>query len=328
MRRSCLCAMVLVGGLSAPALGQSFSTGKLMSTDQLMTTDQLPTMSMRPDADADADSSFTVPTDTSVSFIDSATPRTQIRLRYDLDYHNRRHTRGEYLFAKGGLPGAPGMPLPEPNVAMQELTAYVEVALTNRFSFFVDQAARWVNPQVNANEGGWGDFNFGLKWSLWSSETYLTAFQLRAYAPMAQGRALGTEHFSLEPAFLASVHLAKFLLLEGEARFWVPIGGEDFSSSLVRYGLGLSYGQRSAKEIWVTPIAEVVGWTMLDGMTQVVHPAGFEVVNASGDTIVNAYLGARLGLGERTDVYLGYGRSLTGHKWFRDTARFEFRFFF
>src|SRR5688572_3480078 len=52
---------------------------------------------------------------TNVSFIDSAFPVTNYRLRFDAMYNANRPTRAEFIWAKPGLPapGGPGVPLPE-----------------------------------------------------------------------------------------------------------------------------------------------------------------------------------------------------------------------
>ncbi len=267
--------------------------------------------------------------DSNVAFLDSALPRSHMRLRFDLDYSNRRPTRAEFLYPKGGLPGSPGMPLPETQVHAQELFYYVEMAPLPDFSFFVEQPWRWVNPEVNRNEGGWGDFNFGLKWLIFADDALLTTLQFRTYVPTSDLRALGTEHVTIEPAVLVNFRLAEYLTLEGEFRYWLPIGGTDFVGDVVRYGLGLVYGQRCPDEIWITPVAELVGWTVLDGQAMIAQsPTSFTVVDAGGHTILNAHLGIRLGFSDHADLYAGYGRALSGHAWYRDTARLEFRFFF
>ena len=57
------------------------------------------------------------------------------------------------------------------------------------------------------------------------------------------------------------------------------------------------------------------------------------VERARGDTIVNAKLGVRAGFGDRcdtgwlsrSDLYVGYGRALTGEVWYKDIVRAEFR---
>ena len=46
---------------------------------------------------------------------------------------------------------------------------------------------------------------------------------------------------------------------------------------------------------------------------------------ASGTTIVNVKLGARLGFGSAQSVYVGYGEALTKDVWYERTVRVEYR---
>ena len=140
---------------------------------------------------------------------------------------------------------------------------------------------------------------------------------------------LGTRHVSLEPALLLWSRLDERLILEGELRYWIPVGGTDFAGDVLRYGVGLSYGRRPDEGWWASPVVEVVGWTALSGKEVVAaSPPARSVQDASGDTIVNLKVGLRFGLGDRADVYAGYGRALTGEAWYRDTWRVEFRYRF
>jgi hypothetical protein len=90
----------------------------------------------------------------------------------------------------------------------------------------------------------------------------------------------------------------------------------------------------------VTPVTELVGWTVLNGLGSFVgivsatEPPGLElprthwVEGASGATIVNVKLGVRTYFGERSDVYVGWGHSLTGSRRYRDLVRVEYRLAF
>jgi hypothetical protein len=262
----------------------------------------------------------------SVSLIDSAMPRTTLRLRADFVSGIRRPTMAEYFQPQGGLPFTPGPPRPETNLNYQEYAAYVEYAVDTWFSLFLEQPLRWVNPEQNDNAWGQGDLNAGFKLSVFNAPRFLATFQLRVLVPTARNNALGSDHFTLEPALLASYRIADSFQLEGELRYWAPIGGTDFAGDILRYGLGLSYGQQGGNEIWITPVVEVVGWSMLGGKALNVTPPDIVSIEAlSGQTIVNAQAGVRLGLGANVDFYAGYNRALTGATLYRDMARFEFR---
>ena len=77
---------------------------------------------------------------------------------------------------------------------------------------------------------------------------------------------------------------------------------------------------------------ETVGWTVLDGRES---SQDRQILDATGDTIINLKIGVRVGVGaseelrgRRHSFYLGYGRALSGHIWYEDIARFEYRMTF
>jgi hypothetical protein len=261
-------------------------------------------------------------------YIDFAMPMNQIRLRYDSAYNNNRPDRAEYFYAKCGCFGgdAPGPILPERSVDFQEGSLYIELAPTERFSVFVDLPFRSINPEVNENASGFSDLRFGFKYAFIYDECQILTFQLRGYVPTGDARqGLGTDHVSLEPALLYTRRLSDTLTLYGEFGEWLPIGGTDFQGNILIYGAGLGYTAYDSGSFRVTPLAEMVGWTVLSG--QELNPNVGGAVAAGGDTIINGKLGVRAG-GPRQDFYLGYGRALTGEVWYEEIVRFEYRFKF
>jgi hypothetical protein len=270
----------------------------------------------------------TVDGQTFVGFIDHALPRTMLRGRFDLGERNVRPTRSEYFFPLGGLPGAPGPALPERRVDFQELATYFEYAWSPFLSTFIETPYRLVNPEFNDNARGVGDTNFGLKLMVWHDANFLATLQLRTYLPTASNPATGTDHATVEPGLLINWKFFENFMLEGEARYWVPIGGTSFAGDVLRSGLGLSMGNRG-EGAWFAPVVEVVGWSVLSGQQMVVTaPGSFYVEDARGQTIVNAHAGVRLGIGEHFDFFAGYGRALTDHFWSRELIRFELRWLF
>jgi hypothetical protein len=267
--------------------------------------------------------------DSSVGYIDDAIPGSRLRLRIDAAFDDRSPTRAEFFYPKGGV-GNPGLPRPETRDDYQELTTYLEWAVRPRFSVFVESPVRFLQGQVNGASVGFSDLNAGFKWAFVDNRQRVISFQVRTYAPTGDAhRGLGTDHVSLEPALLILERMSDRLRLEGELRYWVPIGGTDFAGDIVRYGIGISYGKRSADACWINPVLELVGWTVLDGKGLQVPVPGVPLIDpAGGDTIVNAKLGLRAGYGERGDVYVGYGRALTGDTWYKDMVRVEFRWKF
>ncbi|MCA9084724.1 MAG: hypothetical protein KDA81_11740 [Planctomycetaceae bacterium] len=269
---------------------------------------------------------------TNVGYIDSAPLRNQARFRYDAAYGNTIPDWGEFFYPKCGcLPNAPGPPLAETNVDYQEFRLHFEHVLAeNLFSVFAELPFRVVNPTVNRNAGGISDINAGVKVSLYDDTQQNLTFQFRTYLPTGDGsRGLGNEHISLEPAVLYLRRLSERTTLETELRDFIPIGGTDnWPANVLRYGVGISHLMYDGDHAQISPVAEAVGWSMLNGR-------GLDVATGPRDTettIVNLKLGARIGFGRATrsgtpgrSLYVGYGRSLTGTRWYDDVFRAEVR---
>jgi hypothetical protein len=264
-----------------------------------------------------------------VGYIDDAIPGTEFRLRFDAGYDFRRPTRAEFFYARPA-PGGPGLPQPEPRIDYQDFSAYLEIAPVERFSGFVEVPWRFLNPEVNPDHNGIGDMNAGFKYAFVEDADLVASFQFRTYIPTGDShRGLGNDHVSLEPALLVYRSLTERLGFEGELRVWVPVGGTDFAGEILRYGTGLYYDVVRNCRLRVSPVAELVGWTVLSGKeSQAFLPGGVAVGDAAGDTILNAKLGVRVGLGDLGDLYAGYGRPLTGDRWYENTFRVEWRLVF
>jgi hypothetical protein len=267
--------------------------------------------------------------DTWSGYIDTALPLDMVRLRFDSAFDNRQPSRGEFFYAQP-KPLGPGLPLRESNVDYQDLSLYIERKFGQRLSAFVEMPYRFANFEVNVDHSGLSDINAGFKFALVENDCNVGTFQFRVFTPTgAESRGLGTGHYSLEPAFLLYHRFSDRLTSESEARVWVPIDGtDDIPSTVLRYGTGVSYTVWSRGEIKLAPVAEFVGWTFLDGKKAAPFGSGLPPVSASGDTIVNAKLGARLKFGDRFDIYGGYGRALTGDPLYKDIYRIEARLFY
>jgi hypothetical protein len=265
--------------------------------------------------------------ETNVGYIDSALPVTQFRLRFDAAYDDNRPERVDFLYPANGLG-----PLPEPRVNYQEAMAYLEYAPLPRLSGFIEMPYRWIDPEANANHNGFGDIKTGFKFAMLYDADRILTFQMRTFLPTGSaGSGLGTHHITLEPALLLYQRLAERLSLEAELRDWIPVAAaDDFAGNVFRYGVGLSYQAYEGPLIRVSPVVELVGWTILSGKDERDGEVGLP---AKGESILNAKLGVRVSLGElcesenvsRADLYVGYGRALTGDVWYKDILRAELR---
>jgi hypothetical protein len=271
-----------------------------------------------------------VANDSRTGYIDNAVPGDIFRLRMDASYNNRRPSRAEFFWPKNGQPFTPGPPFRERRVDYQDFTAALELLAAERLSVFVELPFRLLNPAINDNTAGLADLNAGFKYAFVATDDLVATFQLRTFAPSGDAdRGLGTNHVTLEPALLAYAPLTERWRLEGEFRVWVPVDGTDFAGEVLRYGIGTSYTIYEGCRWWIAPVAEFVGWTALDGKKAFLAPSGIGFVrDAAGDTIVNAKLGVRLGLRGLGDIYAGYGRPLTGERWYENTFRLELRLVF
>lgn len=263
----------------------------------------------------------------SVSFLDSPMPLSHFRIRYDVNRDLTRPSRGEVFWAQPA-PNGPGVFLPERRVDWQDADLYLEHACSQRFSWFVQAPYRFLNPEINANQHGFADVQAGFKFAFIMKPSLIVAAQCTGHFPTADARqGLGRDFFAVEPGLLLETWLHDWVVLNAQAEYFLPFDGSDFAGEYVRYGLGLTIGDRKDKQWWVTPIAEVVGWTFISGKEQVVSDLGaVSVRNVREETIVNAYLGARLHLSEHCDFYAGYGRAVTNATWAEEMFRFEFRF--
>jgi hypothetical protein len=274
-------------------------------------------------------------------YIDNAVPVTMFRLRYDSAYRNNRPDRAEFFYAKCGCfrteqpPqfDANGPPLPETSVDYQEISPYFEYAFAPRFSAFLTVPIRFLNPDVNRNTEGLSDVSFGFKYALVYRPDQVLTFQLRAITPSGNTfDGLGTGNWWLEPGLLFLRQVSPRWQWFGELRDQIPLSPRsDFTGNVLRYGLGTSVMAIQNDRSYVAPVAEFVGWTVLNGR----ELADDRVLNARGATIVNAKLGLRVGFGRddcsnqyRNDIYIGYGRALTGEVWYKDVVRAEYRRFF
>ncbi len=249
-------------------------------------------------------------------------------------------------------PGPTGTPIPgailtspliETNLDYQELRLDYEYAFSGNFSLFVEVPLRFVDGDVLGSQSGLGDVRAGFKWGLLDSPQHHLTFQLRGYFPTGKAEdALGTDHASVEPGLLYFGRLNERWTMAAELRYWAPIDGtsgrgtgfsEDYAGDVLRYGLGFGYDFELASGTIVTPVVEVVGWSVLGGLTISSAdgtPAGtgvpgFGYREVDGENITNLKFGLRFGFSGRRSLYVGYGAALTDDVWYDDVVRVEYR---
>src|SRR5262245_31649118 len=248
------------------------------------------------------------------AYIENAVPVTMFRLRYDSAYRDNRPDRAEFFYAKCGCfhtPDAHGPPLAETSVDYQELSSYLEVAITPRFSVYGNIPVRWINPEVNSNAAGIADVDFGMKYAFIYSQRRVVSFGLRTIAPSGRSASgLGTANWWLEPGLFYLGQPTCRWQVFGEVRDQIPVDRRsDFTGNVLRYGLGTNYMVASGRWGYIAPTIEFVGWSVLSGKEAA---DGGVAVSASGDTIVNGKFGVRIGFGQanpgqpyptRSDLY-------------------------
>ena len=235
--------------------------------------------------------------------------------------------------------------------SFEEVHVYLEhVIYNNDISFFIDVPFRitsgfnFNDPNVSRFDGfegdggdtGIGDLQLGLRFSLVETCDFALSGILKGYIPTGNPRlAHGTGHGSIEFGFLFQKQYGENLTLFGQLTDWISLDDTlqepaiSGDSNVLQYGLGIGYklydGCYGGRSLTVTPVAEFVGWSVLDGITHRLDVAAnaFSVEDADGDVIINGKYGARVGMGQ-SSIYAGYGHNLTDEHWYREIVRVEY----
>ena len=281
--------------------------------------------------------------DSGAGYIDSAIVRNQVRFRADASYDSPTPYRAEFLYPKcrcpiNGVvdPAAPGPPLAETSIDYQELSGYIETMLfSDLISGFVEIPFRLIDPEINENAQGFSDINLGFRAALLRDNSRHLTFQLRTTVPTGDGaQGLGIEHVRLEPGVLFLKRCKDGTIVEGEIRDSISIGGTAWAGNVLRYGIGFSRLWYRDANLTISPVWETVAWSVLGGRVSKNVGTAAEFVEDAETTIVNTKIGARFRIasnncsGENRSLYVGYGTSLTGARWYSDTLRAEYRISF
>jgi hypothetical protein len=300
-------------------------------------------------------------------YIDDARIRSRVRVRYDNMQGADEPTRAEFWYPTLGNFGGPGpFWVDDPanpggsidEVDFQELATYVEAAFGPSFSVFGEFPVRWVSDVSfgdtstdpifeDGTQAGAGDFRAGIRYGLIACPDEYLTLQVRAWAPTGEARrALGVGHSSIDIALLYSLEIGERTTWFAEIQDWqtldadtADIAGEEveLDANVLRYGAGVGY------DLWqscgcrpqtLTGLFEVVGWTVLEGVTTQPFFDGtglgtFE--DAEGDTIINGKYGLRYSWPcgcHGQSFYVGYGHNWTEERWYSDVFRLELTHFF
>ena len=234
-------------------------------------------------------------------------------------------------------------PLIETGLDYWDISFDFEYALSRNFSLFAEIPVRQVDGETLGKETGLGDVRAGFKWGLIQNPGQHLTLQLRAYFPTGDAKkGLGTDHASLEPGLLYYGRHNERWTTAAELRYWIPIDGtsgrgtgfdEDYSGDVLRYGFGFGYDFPLASGNTVTPVTELVGWYVIDGLALssadgtpfgTTFP-GFGYRQTEGENIVNLKFGLRFGFRNSSSLFVGYGKALTDDVWYDDILRVEYR---
>jgi hypothetical protein len=287
-----------------------------------------------------------------VGYINDAGIQSQLRLRFDAGTEINAPDRAEFFYPKCGcfreLPESSGVkdpdaPGPGPGIAtdlnFQQFYLQAEYAFADRVSVYGELPVRWLQPQGFVSgtgsfddQTGISDLRLGAKLGLMATETGMLALQLQGTFPTGDGlKGLGVEHFSFEPALLFNQAVNDRVRLEGQFGFVLPIDGsngigttdDSFAGKVLYYGFGPSVEVYRGDSVRFAPVLELVGWRVIDGLSTAGFLAGAPEID--GMNVVNLKIGGRFVFGDRSSVYLGYGRGLTDDLWYHDIFRVEFR---
>jgi len=292
-----------------------------------------------------------------VGYINDSTIRSQLRVRFDAGYGLNSADRAEFFYAKYGWyahqpttfvnydPDAPG---PWPGLLadgnFSQLYLLGEYGFANsRASAFVELPVRWFRPGewipgfgVGEKSTGLSDIRFGAKLGLMSNEGTQATILFQVTTPTGDAaKALGTNHASIEPAFLLAQSVGDKVNVEGQFGMVIPTGGsaglpasspDKFSGSVLYYGVGPSVDVYSTGTVRFAPVVELVGWSVLGGFrTTCGDETCFLEANDPGGNIVNIKFGGRLVLRDQSSIYIGFGKAMTDEKWYDKIFRLEFR---
>lgn len=221
--------------------------------------------------------------------------------------------------------------------SFSEVRTYFEHTLwNNNVSLFIDVPFRHTSGfDFGDGDTGIGDIQIGSRVSLYETCDFALTGIAKAYLPTGNvARARSTGHASIEYGFLFQKQVNENLQVFGQVTDWFStedtlLNGDTGNANVLQYGLGIGYqiydGCCGNRRFTITPVAEFVGWSVLDGKKTAIDVANnsFAFEDADGDFIANGKYGVRMNMGQ-SSFYGGYGHNLTDEHWYREIVRFEY----
>ena len=264
----------------------------------------------------------------SAFFVEAVRPVTQQRLRWDAGLNMIYPDRAEYFWARADGSGrGPSATAPWRSVRSldyNELSLYTETS-SGKFSAFINQPYRSVDPSDAAHGAGFGAMDIGTKTLLFDCELLQISMQFRTYMPMGSAsKGLGNGHLSLEPSLLIGLSLSPDTYLQGQVSEWIPIAGNStYSGAILHYHVSVNHVWfRPLPDVPVIVTGEINGWSFQDGAYT--DPV-LGTQPASGTTYLSIGPGIRMTVCDKIDFGVGSALALTNDHFAETLIRSEFR---
>jgi len=249
-------------------------------------------------------------------------------LRADCVYNLTKPDRAEFFWARPGR----GPLRPDSGVDFQDFHFRMENG-NESFSLATDIPVRFLNPDINGNNGGIGDIQLVQKTVLMNGSRWQMTQILRTIFNSGNARkGLGTGHVAMEPGLLCRYKWNELTYLHSQFEIRFPLGGDPiYSGPAFTWGIGVSHVWYETDTVAFIPTLEFVNIWILDGQ---VTPFPFGVpVDVKGDGIFNLGPGLRTVWdtgGDLGVVELGVnGMFAVGSDgWYDALLRFDMRFVF
>ena len=258
----------------------------------------------------------------SAFFTPGVRPKTTTRFRWDSAFDFRFPDRAEYYWARAPK----GPPNAESSLKYRTFSFYTEAA-ADAASFFIEVPYTRVEPENNPDHSGFADINLGTKALILDCDLIQLTFQFTTYVPSGlSGKGLGTGHTALEPALLYALKLHQNTYLQGEAAYWIPIGGDpEFQGDIFHYHFSLNQLLWCCgKDYKAIGTLEYVGYSVLDGAYT--DPVLGEV--KARTHMASAGAGIRFFMCDKIDIGVGALFFMTVNRFADELYRVELRFRF